>query len=144
MIRRPPRSTLFPYTTLFRSPRPRVAARGPARSRGTGRRRGRYGTAARPDRCGNRCDGIGARYVGRGRAPAPPEGEPAVGRRVRGSTVGTPAASHATAPGPGPGRRGGAPVPVAPPGTHRPHRASHRAAGSSDRPPWDRPLAGDG
>src|SRR2546422_2022352 len=31
MIRRPPRSTLFPYTTLFRSPeRPDVAAR-PAR-----------------------------------------------------------------------------------------------------------------
>src|SRR2546430_10709081 len=26
MIRRPPRSTLFPYTTLFRSDRPRVAA----------------------------------------------------------------------------------------------------------------------
>src|SRR5260370_10928058 len=25
MIRRPPRSTLFPYTTLFRSPRPRRA-----------------------------------------------------------------------------------------------------------------------
>src|SRR3712207_6862979 len=25
MIRRPPRSTLFPYTTLFRSPRPRGA-----------------------------------------------------------------------------------------------------------------------
>src|SRR2546426_7786824 len=25
MIRRPPRSTLFPYTTLFRSPRKRVA-----------------------------------------------------------------------------------------------------------------------
>src|SRR2546426_2386837 len=24
MIRRPPRSTLFPYTTLFRSPRPRL------------------------------------------------------------------------------------------------------------------------
>src|SRR5260370_29288531 len=32
MIRRPPRSTLFPYTTLFRSPRvssPRVARRDP-------------------------------------------------------------------------------------------------------------------
>src|SRR5215469_18191114 len=28
MIRRPPRSTLFPYTTLFRSP-PRAAARPP-------------------------------------------------------------------------------------------------------------------
>src|SRR3712207_7630727 len=39
MIRRPPRSTLFPYTTLFRSP-PRLAvnqaigARQPAQSRG--------------------------------------------------------------------------------------------------------------
>src|SRR3712207_9550824 len=31
MIRRPPRSTLFPYTTLFRSPRP-------ARAQGGGRR----------------------------------------------------------------------------------------------------------
>src|SRR6266513_6389149 len=39
MIRRPPRFTLFPYTTLFRSPRPRCAPapptpkaiRGPAR-----------------------------------------------------------------------------------------------------------------
>src|SRR2546427_2345876 len=27
MIRRPPRSTLFPYTTLFRSPRRRLARR---------------------------------------------------------------------------------------------------------------------
>src|SRR2546422_3066083 len=26
MIRRPPRSTLFPYTTLFRSPHPRLCA----------------------------------------------------------------------------------------------------------------------
>src|SRR5256885_8789117 len=32
MIRRPPRSTLFPYTTLFRSPRWRAAARHMARS----------------------------------------------------------------------------------------------------------------
>src|SRR3712207_8496584 len=32
MIRRPPRSTLFPYTTLFRSPRPRLG-------HGTGRAR---------------------------------------------------------------------------------------------------------
>src|SRR6266853_3751760 len=29
MIRRPPRSTLFPYTTLFRSPRPRTGAAHP-------------------------------------------------------------------------------------------------------------------
>src|SRR5260370_21225935 len=45
MIRRPPRSTLFPYTTLFRSPRSRPAGRletdrTPARNRagGAGRR----------------------------------------------------------------------------------------------------------
>src|SRR2546430_10121752 len=31
MIRRPPRSTLFPYTTLFRSPR--ILRHGPARRR---------------------------------------------------------------------------------------------------------------
>src|SRR2546430_4998633 len=45
MIRRPPRSTLFPYTTLFRSPAIHAAHRGhrPAR-----------GGAARP-----RCDGTG-------------------------------------------------------------------------------------
>src|SRR6516162_11436718 len=40
MIRRPPRSTLFPYTTLFRSDR------GAARARGGGRAHGR----ARPRR----------------------------------------------------------------------------------------------
>src|SRR2546426_7919293 len=33
MIRRPPRSTLFPYTTLFRS-RPRPAARGEGQAAG--------------------------------------------------------------------------------------------------------------
>src|SRR2546430_6249376 len=31
MIRRPPRSTLFPYTTLFRSPRETVLRKPPAR-----------------------------------------------------------------------------------------------------------------
>src|SRR2546422_6446941 len=45
MIRRPPRSTLFPYTTLFRSPRPRPAA---ARARRGGERRGRPAQGARP------------------------------------------------------------------------------------------------
>src|SRR2546427_9571106 len=34
MIRRPPRSTLFPYTTLFRSPT--LAARGPSTQPSTG------------------------------------------------------------------------------------------------------------
>src|SRR3712207_8420023 len=38
MIRRPPRSTLFPYTTLFRSPQPpaRLARRGVRRRRAAG------------------------------------------------------------------------------------------------------------
>src|SRR6267143_4145096 len=49
MIRRPPRSTLFPYTTLFRS---RCAARTPRRGR-RGRRGGRA-PAPRPSRAGRR------------------------------------------------------------------------------------------
>src|SRR2546427_5387460 len=48
MIRRPPRSTLFPYTTLFRSP-PRSCAAAPdapARRGATPARRGRAAPAA--------------------------------------------------------------------------------------------------
>src|SRR3712207_7284898 len=41
MIRRPPRSTLFPYTTLFRSPGDNEAARGLARGRRGGARTSR-------------------------------------------------------------------------------------------------------
>src|SRR3712207_8068357 len=40
MIRRPPRSTLFPYTTLFRSSLPAHPARRGARSAARGRARG--------------------------------------------------------------------------------------------------------
>src|SRR3712207_8547560 len=48
MIRRPPRSTLFPYTTLFRSPK------GRRRPRGDGTRAGRsaHGRAAGGRRTG--------------------------------------------------------------------------------------------
>src|SRR3712207_8450725 len=57
MIRRPPRSTLFPYTTLFRSPH--AGARGvaaPARPRQArrGDRHGGRSRAARRGRCGHR------------------------------------------------------------------------------------------
>src|SRR3712207_7241655 len=38
MIRRPPRSTLFPYTTLFRSPLPALRADRPAGGGGRGAR----------------------------------------------------------------------------------------------------------
>src|SRR6266511_5311818 len=55
MIRRPPRSTLFPYTTLFRShrgtPRPRPGSWPPAgclRARTTGQRRGRHPPSRAP------------------------------------------------------------------------------------------------
>src|SRR3712207_7340285 len=55
MIRRPPRSTLFPYTTLFRSPRPRGRS-APRRRTGSGTspRRSRA-SAARPDASPGRC-----------------------------------------------------------------------------------------
>src|SRR2546422_7056725 len=44
MIRRPPRSTLFPYTTLFRSQRRhRLVQRLPARLSGSSRSRNRHG-----------------------------------------------------------------------------------------------------
>src|SRR6266571_6647796 len=46
MIRRPPRSTLFPYTTLSRSPR--AVRRAAAGSRGSPR--GRTATSSRPTR----------------------------------------------------------------------------------------------
>src|SRR5690242_21621070 len=54
MIRRPPRSTLFPYTTLFRSLRPGAAgaahARGGWRLLATGRARGGAGLHGLNDR----------------------------------------------------------------------------------------------
>src|SRR5436190_11993507 len=54
MIRRPPRSTLFPYTTLFRSG---VSAR---RRRGSSLRGGNQ-----PGACGRRADPMAPRFPGR-------------------------------------------------------------------------------
>src|SRR3712207_9265266 len=47
MIRRPPRSTLFPYTTLFRSGRARRGGGALVRGRRVHRRRGLHGHGAR-------------------------------------------------------------------------------------------------
>src|SRR2546425_8057108 len=58
MIRRPPRSTLFPYTTLFRSRSPELPLRAAA-GRARGRRDARP-RLARPPR------GVGVPHVGRG------------------------------------------------------------------------------
>src|SRR3712207_7184267 len=48
MIRRPPRSTLFPYTTLFRSDTKRRWPRRPLRATRRGRRPERRGVRATP------------------------------------------------------------------------------------------------
>src|SRR2546430_4562082 len=50
MIRRPPRSTLFPYTTLFRSPDPAGPARNRACEGDQDRRTGLEGEVRRGDR----------------------------------------------------------------------------------------------
>src|SRR5689334_23999201 len=58
MIRRPPRSTLFPYTTLFRSrrhPADLLGRRGPV----GGVRRGRRDAGLRPPRAGDEVDRAG-------------------------------------------------------------------------------------
>src|SRR2546422_4600597 len=60
MIRRPPRSTLFPYTTLFRSPRSPPGAGGAPRPdrRGAHRRTrpGEVSRATRPRRTSHRSE----------------------------------------------------------------------------------------
>src|SRR5260370_10463793 len=69
MIRRPPRSTLFPYTTLFRSPQQRVAELGPGRALAP---RPPPGDDARPE-----ADPAGRARGGPGRDPrAGKDGEP--------------------------------------------------------------------
>src|SRR6266487_6820426 len=87
MIRRPPRSTLFPYTTLFRSPRERVRGRTAAvHPQPSGRRPGRalprpdaipaasrrypsYGGWAGPE-AGSSIDGIAPHLTRKEAAPA--------------------------------------------------------------------------
>src|SRR2546422_6445640 len=47
MIRRPPRSTLFPYTTLFRSRQEGQSRRGDPQQHGAGRREQHHGLSRR-------------------------------------------------------------------------------------------------
>src|SRR2546427_5392815 len=81
MIRRPPRSTLFPYTTLFRSPLPRAQRPPPGTARGIGLPRTR-GSVPRPARAGRDRlpgDARAPRAAPRGRktaAPPPPPPPP--------------------------------------------------------------------
>src|SRR2546422_3998454 len=57
MIRRPPRSTLFPYTTLFRSPRWRGPSKGGANDAGEDHRSRVVRAQADPDQRRPREDG---------------------------------------------------------------------------------------
>src|SRR5256885_3307325 len=67
MIRRPPRSTLFPYTTLFRSKRPSCAGPRPAQGGGLDRRAG-FESAV--------CAGQGSKSRAEGHGSPPALGEP--------------------------------------------------------------------
>src|SRR2546426_1864985 len=67
MIRRPPRSTLFPYTTLFRSLREPHPRRGGDAPRG-GRRGDPRGTRGRAVRPGEPSQGRGPPELGQGRS----------------------------------------------------------------------------
>src|SRR5438105_6329872 len=73
MIRQPPRSTLFPYTTLFRSPTQRRQCPVPVRRSA----RQRHDRTDRPHL---------ARHAVRGRPPRPPHRENRQIRRDRKST----------------------------------------------------------
>src|SRR2546422_5325309 len=65
MIRRPPRSTLFPYTTLFRSPMADRVLAAPLRNAGAAfARRGRHAASALGERCQAESD-VSARSVAR-------------------------------------------------------------------------------
>src|SRR5438093_13397316 len=83
MIRRPPRSTLFPYTTLFRSPE---MARAPARAVPRAHGVGALGALARPPavaRRGDRGRRDCAPHLPGDADPARPAGHELVPARVR-------------------------------------------------------------
>src|SRR2546425_9251696 len=117
MIRRPPRSTLFPYTTLFRSPAPGTLAAGERRRRArreraprpqrrgvvraSGRSGARPGDGASPDARRDRAP----RLVGRRGAQRPPHARAARARRRR--LITRPASTPAWRAPSGPGRTRG-------------------------------------
>src|SRR3712207_1376641 len=113
MIRRPPRSTLFPYTTLFRSEagrRPRGAAARPARALRQRARRGHR----RPRGAGGGGSGRGtggARAAVRGRGPsAGGGGRVASGTSALSCSVRPPVASAASGRREGVDMSGGGPA----------------------------------
>src|SRR6266568_4379403 len=118
MIRRPPRSTLFPYTTLFRSRsaagRRRRAGTGrgllgaaalgrPALAAGAGRRRARRG-AARTGLDGRARPAPRVRAAATARQPRPRRGRrclPALHHRAPGQTAGRARGARGAGPGAG-------------------------------------------
>src|SRR3712207_4634612 len=137
MIRRPPRSTLFPYTTLFRSTRPRgTAIRRPAPIEESG--------SGRPSHPG--CDAGGRRRAGAGPRRDPRAGhrgdgaQPAAARRRHQHPVHRDPRPRLGVPGAGRQRarlRGRAAD-----ARHRDRRAARAAAGAAaDGARGDRPAA---
>src|SRR5438309_11880452 len=72
MIRRPPRSTLFPYTTLFRSARQRHRLREPSGPEARRPRAGRGGAGRRAPACDRRGQRLRPQRRPRSHAPRAP------------------------------------------------------------------------
>src|SRR2546426_8250919 len=135
MIRRPPRSTLFPYTTLFRSRRRPGLGRGPGGPRHAAVQRARHsapGARARgrgpPPQRAPRVRGV-RRGRGGGGGPFGGDGRPgAAGNRPHLGRAGTDRAPGIRGPGTRDERRGGAPPGGAP------RRRAERPAATAYRP----------
>src|SRR2546422_9661964 len=104
MIRRPPRSTLFPYTTLFRSPAVYLRSTWARTEPTLSSRRNRYAQACRIDVCRRRDRSVRQAGVGT-------DGEPTTANdsRAEGRDGGVHEGRHAGRPAPGAGVRGGGP-----------------------------------
>src|SRR2546422_8898808 len=116
MIRRPPRSTLFPYTTLFRSPRAAAAERGASAAP----------AVARPPRLRSSGAVHGRAREATGRAGGEPRGAAAAAVRTAAGRAGASGAGPAPPAAPvGAGRPGG--QRRAPRGERGPHLLPRRA-----------------
>src|SRR2546422_7009171 len=122
MIRRPPRSTLFPYTTLFRSPRAAAAERGASAAPGV----------ARPRRLRSSGAVHGRAREATGRAGGEPRGAAATALRTAAGRAGASGAGRAPPAAPlGAGRQVEQPEPAGVEGF--PHLLQRRAGRDGHR-----------
>ena len=147
MIRRPPRSTLFPYTTLFRSHKRGPSAAAPTTPRPGGGGCGGQRLAPAPPAGSRPAPAAGPDAAATGRVPAPREPGPApraggAGAAARprpGGPVPEPGSARARPDAPGQPRR----RPAGPPGGGGPGaRRAHPAPAAKGRPEAGRGLRG--